>query len=73
MLDVREVEGVQLFKLKNPWAHLRSEDAHILKLIRVSGGEEIGQSWIQHTGLLPSDKHSTIILTMLQTLTMVME
>ena len=23
MLDVREVDGVQLFKLKNPWAHLR--------------------------------------------------
>jgi len=23
VLDVREVEGVQLFKLKNPWAHLR--------------------------------------------------
>ena len=25
VLDVREVDGVQLFKLKNPWAHLRQE------------------------------------------------
>ena len=36
-----------------------------------SGGGEIGQSWIQATGLLPSDRHWTTILTMLPTLTMV--